>query len=290
MKKIIKKDKILILIAVIGIAVTTILCLFHIKPDWKYMLSQVIATSAGSSGTGLSEISELTTVSISVFPKSSDNITTDQSLMLVNKNNVIPKGFKADLVDYNQDGLQMNRCMAKAFKDLADDVCSKFDENLYIMSGYRTAEEQLELYNEQGSATAEAPGSSEHQTGMALDVYVNNYAGYAFLKSDAGQYVNSECWKHGFIIRYPLLKSNITGIDFEPWHIRYVGVPHAEIISKKGITLEEYFDLFDIGKFYEYGDYIISRQSGKDLILPEAFSSCNISADNTGNYFITARK
>lgn len=291
MKKIIKKDKILILIAVIGIAVTTILCLFHIKPDWKYMLSQVITTSVRSSETSLSDINELPTVSISASQKNTDdNITTDQSLMLVNKNNIIPKDFKADLVDYNQDGLKMNSCMVKAFKSLSDDVYSKFNENLYVMSGYRTAEEQLELYNEQGSSTAEAPGSSEHQTGMALDVYVNNYAGYAFLKSDVGQYVNSECWKYGFIIRYPILKSDITGIDFEPWHIRYVGVPHAEIISKSGITLEEYFDLFDDGKFYEYSDYIISRQSGDNLTLPEVFSSCNISADNTGNYFITARK
>ncbi|MDE6148599.1 MAG: M15 family metallopeptidase [Ruminococcus sp.] len=241
MKKATKKDKILITIAVIGIMVTMTLCLFHIKPDWKYMLSSIVTASFHSSDVSLSDTDELQTMSYKILAeKDIENISEDQSLMLVNKNNTIPANFTADLTDYNEDGLKMNSCMTKAFKSLSDDVFNKFGENLYIMSGYRTAEEQLELYNNQGGSTAEIPGASEHQTGLALDVYVNNYAGYGFLKSETGQYVNSECWKYGFIIRYPMLKSDITGIDFEPWHIRYVGIPHAEIIYKKGITLEEY--------------------------------------------------
>ncbi len=291
MKKATKKDKILITIAVIGVMITMILCLFHIKPDWKYMLGQIVTASVHTSDINLSDTNDLQTMSYKAsIEKDAENINEDQSLLLVNKNNTIPPNFTADLTDYNKDGLKMNSCMIEAFKHLSDDISTKFGESLYIMSGYRTAEEQLELYNNQGGSTAEIPGASEHQTGLALDVYVNNYAGYGFLKSEVGQFVNSECWKYGFIIRYPMLKSDITGIDFEPWHIRYVGIPHAEIIYKKGITLEEYSDLYDEGKFYEYGDYIISRQTTKNLTLPKEFQSCNISADNAGNYYITAHK
>lgn len=291
MKKATKKDKILITIAVIGVMITMILCLFHIKPDWKYMLGQIVTASVHTSDINLSDTNDLQTMSYKAsIEKDAENINEDQSLLLVNKNNTIPPNFTADLTDYNKDGLKMNSCMIEAFKHLSDDISTKFGESLYIMSGYRTAEEQLEIYNNQGGSTAEIPGASEHQTGLALDVYVNNYAGYGFLKSEVGQFVNSECWKYGFIIRYPMLKSDITGIDFEPWHIRYVGIPHAEIIYKKGITLEEYSDLYDEGKFYEYGDYIISRQTTKNLTLPKEFQSCNISADNAGNYYITVHK
>lgn len=290
MKKAIKKDRILIIIAVISIVVTFILCLFHIKPDWKYMFVQAVTSPMHSAGIVLKDIKDLQTMSIKISnAKAYENIDTDQSLMLVNKNNTIPENFTPDLMDYTED-VKINRCMAEAFQKLSDDVLKQFGEDLYIMSGYRTAEEQQELFDSQGDSIAESPGSSEHQTGLALDVYVNNYAGSAFLKSEIGRFVNDHCWEYGFIIRYPMLKKDITGIDFEPWHIRYVGMPHSEIIYKSGITLEEYSTLFKDGKLYEYGDYIISRQTGAELTIPKNFKSCTVSDDNTGSCYVTIRK
>ena len=70
----------------------------------------------------------------------------------------------------------------------------KTDCKLLVMSSVRDADEQKELYNSD-SSTAAAPGASEHQTGLGIDVYVKNFAGEGFVKSQAGQFVNSESWK-----------------------------------------------------------------------------------------------
>ena len=123
-----------------------------------------------------------------------------------------------------------------------------------IGEAYRTAEEQEEImqnyiseylelgYSEEG-AKAEAekwvakPGTSEHQLGLALDInadtdYSSNETVYGWLAQNA--------YKYGFILRYPEGKENITGIDYEPWHYRYVGTIAAEEIYKSGECLEEY--------------------------------------------------
>lgn len=79
----------------------------------------------------------------------------------------------------------------------------------------------------------------------------------------------------------------MTGINFEPWHIRFVGFPHAEIMYQNNLSLEEYFDSLEDGKFYSYGDYVFSRQSGEDLEIPSDCGSVVISSDNAGGYVIT---
>ena len=286
MKKSIKKDRVVILLGVMALIVTAILWVFHLKPDWKYIITQSIGFNSAQKS-DIEEVKiETKTVNVNEL-KNHKNIVFEQSLMLVNKKNPLSKDFDADLSDYNGKGLMMNRCMMSAFKRLSDDVKDKFGENLFIMSGYRTADEQQELFDEKGSSVAEPAYASEHQTGMALDVYVQNFSGSAFIKSEVGQFVNSECYKYGFIIRYPLKKSKITGIDYEPWHLRYVGLPHSEIIHKSSIAFEEYKDLFESDKFYSYDGYLISHQSGKNIEIPVEFKNCVISPDNYGGYYIT---
>ncbi|MCV5111774.1 D-alanyl-D-alanine carboxypeptidase family protein, partial [Escherichia coli] len=61
-------------------------------------------------------------------------------------------------------------------------------------------------------------------------------------KAPEGKWIEENVWKHGFVLRYPKNKSNITGIQYEPWHIRYVGLPHSAIMQKKNFTLEEYLE------------------------------------------------
>lgn len=68
-----------------------------------------------------------------------------------------------------------------------------------------------------------------------------------------------------------------------------MGLPHSEIMHKNGIVFEEYAELFDDGKFYEYGDYLISHQIGNILRVPVEFIECIVSPDNMGGYFITAK-
>jgi D-alanyl-D-alanine carboxypeptidase len=125
--------------------------------------------------------------------------------------------------------------------------------DLMLASGYRSYTYQVNLYNGyvKSSSQAEAdktsarPGHSEHQTGLALDVEPTTKKcelDACFGDLPEGKWVAANAYKYGFIIRYPADKVDVTGYDYEPWHIRYVGVPLATELHDKGVkTLEEFF-------------------------------------------------
>ena len=92
----------------------------------------------------------------------------------------------------------------------------------------------------------------------------------------------------GFFLSYRT-KATVTGIEYEPWHNRYVGAPHASIIMNSGITLEEYIELLTPGVWYVSGEYLISRRASDDLHLPNGWTTCDISSDNTGYFIVTLR-
>ncbi len=217
-------------------------------------------------------------------------VSLDQSLMLVNTEFMLPEDFVPDVAEYKDTTVFMSRPMIAAYASLSAAVKDRTGNKLYVSSDLRTREEQEALYLED-PLTATVPDASEHQSGLALDVYVAYYAGDGFLKSPSGRFVNSHAHEYGFIIRYPSYAEEVTGIRFEPWHIRYVGAPHANVIYNNHITLEEYILSFDIGAWYEIDSYLVSRQNADigELLLPEAFESCVISPDNTGCYIITLK-
>jgi len=219
----------------------------------------------------------------------SGNITFDQSLMLINTEYPLPDDFVPDVAEYKDTGVYMNSCMPKAYQALSSAVAEKYGEKLYISSDFRTAEEQEAIQQTDADVAAD-PGSSEHEAGLGLDVYVPYFAGFGFIKSDAGRFVNAECWEYGFIIRYPSFGESETGIPYEPWHIRYVDAPHAKLIYNNHLTLEEYIQSLEIGLWYEADGYIISRQKPDaegGLLLPKEYTNAVISPDNTGCYIIT---
>lgn len=119
------------------------------------------------------------------------------------------------------------------------------------VSGYRSYQTQTALYNryvdKDGEAAANKysakPGQSEHQTGLAIDVTGANGkcpATDCFGATQEAKWLKSHSAEWGFIIRYPKGKESVTGYQYEPWHLRYVGVDMARDIAKQGITLEEY--------------------------------------------------
>jgi len=113
------------------------------------------------------------------------------------------------------------------------------DMNGYIVtSGYRDYNRQAEIFAESEPGYAQEPGASEHQTGMAFDVTVETAAGFENTPQYAWLMENAH--KYGFIQRYPANKSHITGISYEPWHYRYVGVKAAKQMKKTGMCLEEF--------------------------------------------------
>ena len=234
------------------------------------------------------EVTDLVAYSLSELMESG-SVVFNQSLILINGENLLANDFQPDIVEYKDTGVMMNRCVPDAYQAVSAAVAEMYDEKLYISSDYRTEEEQEELHKED-KLTAAQPGSSEHEAGLALDVYVPYYAGFGFIKSKAGRYVNEACWKYGFIIRYPSFGESETGIPFEPWHLRYVGEPHAKIIYNNHLTLEEYIQALHMGVWYETDGYILSRQQANAdgcLLMPNDFGKATISPDNTGCYVIT---
>ncbi len=285
-----KKAKLIIIIlvtAVLVCVVATAICLnFHkiylFCERNGLFCREVTISEVSPQGTRTYSLSEL---------EEMPNVKLDQSLTLVNTQYTLSDSFIPEISEYKSTTVFMNDCMQGAYAALSTAVMERTGKKLYVSSDFRSAEEQEALYLED-PLTATRVGASEHQTGLALDVYVARYAGDSFIKSRAGRFVNSECWKYGFIIRYPSHAEDVTLIRFEPWHIRYVGSPHAEIIYNNHITLEEYVTSLDIGQWYEAKGYLVCRQSldsqGR-LGLPESFESAVISPDNTGYYIVTVK-
>ncbi|MCH5267909.1 MAG: D-alanyl-D-alanine carboxypeptidase family protein [Lachnospiraceae bacterium] len=120
------------------------------------------------------------------------------------------------------------------------------------VSAYRSYSRQKEIYNRNVSTKGEVnankvsavPGSSEHQTGLTIDVSspsVRCALEESFGNTTEGKWLAKNCYKYGFIIRYPKGKEDITGYSYEPWHLRYVGKNLAKRLHKKKMTMEEYY-------------------------------------------------
>ncbi len=122
--------------------------------------------------------------------------------------------------------------------------------NIYIVSGFRSYAVQNVLYNnyvlmdgkDEADTYSARPGHSEHQTGLAFDL---NSVDRSFGETREGKWLSENCWKYGFILRYPKGKTNETGYIYEPWHFRFVGTDLAPTLYNGGdwITLETYFGI-----------------------------------------------
>ncbi|NLJ15683.1 MAG: M15 family metallopeptidase [Clostridiales bacterium] len=290
MKKI-KNRKSVIILLLFLLVFAGALVFITLKPDTVFLIKQRITQSFDKAEVKAVSYGndELTQITYSEIERDS-NFIIDNSLMLINQENTLSDSFSPNIGEYKDSGVIMDKGLFKAYEKMANEIIEKFDDKLYIMSAYRDSSEQEDISQEKkGEGTAMPEGASEHQAGLALDVYVKGFAGLGFLKSEVGQYVNEKCWEYGFIIRYPSGKTNITKVEFEPWHLRYVGFPHSEIIYRNNITFEEYIESLELGEFYYYDDYIITRQSSEGYLLPKEYKSAVISPDNMGNYIITLK-
>ena len=120
-------------------------------------------------------------------------------------------------------------------------ACHRCGLNLWAVSGYRSYQRQKELFT--GSPFVAEPGTSEHQSGLALDVScpsIHMELSERFSATGEGRWLKKNAPLYGFILRYPKSKEEITGIPYEPWHIRYVTKPLASWLTITNLTLEEY--------------------------------------------------
>ncbi|MBE6554574.1 MAG: D-alanyl-D-alanine carboxypeptidase family protein [Ruminococcaceae bacterium] len=217
-----------------------------------------------------------------------ENVSYSTVLMLVNADHPLPADYTPELIEYN--GAKMHPKMRDPYIAMRDDIQKKTNVRIYVASDYRTPEEQESIIADSADGIAANLGCSEHEAGLALDVYAPHCDGMRFLRSPAGREVNRVCADYGYIIRYPQDKTDITGIAYEPWHVRYVGQPHARIMTDAGLTLEEYLDQLTPNVWYQSGDDLIARLPPDALLLPAEFATCEISPDNTGYYIVTVKK
>ncbi len=178
-------------------------------------------------------------------------------LTLVNNEHPMKKDYDLKVVEL-EDGYKVDARIVKAAKRMLRDA-EKAGMRIEICSAYRSVKYQEQVFNEsvqerlnQGMDYWEAfvdtrmsvaePGTSEHAMGLALDLISDQYAELDERQETTkeARWLEKNCSKYGFILRYPPSKTDITGIIYEPWHYRYVGKEDAKKIMDLGITLEEY--------------------------------------------------
>ena len=202
--------------------------------------------------------------------------------------------------------------MLAAFNALADDfyrATGNFDLFIYDEDGYRTYDEQKA--KNQKSPTRYAPaGETEHHLGTSIDLYGNVSSSTPIYKIDDPQYKETYRWiydnayKYGFVLRYPEAKSGVTGVTNEPYHFRYVGVAHAEYMTKNNLCLEEYLDLLrdshtKSSPLYFTGEdgteYMVyyapaSTDNLTEISIPKEGTEnvkCAVSGDNKAGFIVT---
>ena len=182
-------------------------------------------------------------------------------LTLVNADHPLPEGFTVETTTLSN-GLTYDSRAYNALMDMLN-ACKAEGLEPIVCSAYRSVERQTELfqnkidsymadglsYDEAYAATAveiAVPGTSEHSLGLAADICALSYQILDDSQADTAeqQWLMAHCSEYGFILRYPKDKEDITGIIYEPWHYRYVGVEAAQEITEQGLCLEEYLELY----------------------------------------------
>ncbi|WP_339318358.1 M15 family metallopeptidase [Paenibacillus sp. FSL R10-2734] len=224
-------------------------------------------------------------------------------LLLVNKQYPVHKeSVKSDIVTlYDRTDLVQGYGLLDNSIRLSESVAHEFNKmikaadkdgvnHFLISSGYRDFEEQEKLYEEKGSDYALPAQYSEHNLGLSLDIGSSQSE---MSKAPEGKWLEKNAWKYGFILRYPKNKTEITGIKYEPWHFRYVGLPHSAIIQEKGIVLEQYLDLLkensDISTVVDGKTYTVSYYpvSGYTSIKIPKKGQYKTSGDNMDGLIVT---
>lgn len=182
------------------------------------------------------------------------NVPENRFLILVNSENKIPEDYKIELTELSN-GETVDSEIYPDLQKMFDDMR---DQGIYpvVGEGYRTVEKQQEImedkiraYENEGYTRKKAektamewvavPGTSEHELGLAVDINADKEKS---ANQEVYDWLYQNAYKYGFILRYPIGKTMITGIDYEPWHYRYVGREYAEEIHQSGLCLEEWLE------------------------------------------------
>ena len=203
-----------------------------------------------------------------------DSYTSDWDLLLVNKKHEVPEGYILELEEV-ESGHQVDKRIAKSLEQMLSDA-RKEGLSPIICSSYRTNAKQQKLYNNKvreykrwGCSSEEAeelasywvaiPGTGEHETGLAVDIVSRDYQilDEKQEQTDVQKWLIDNSYKYGFTLRYPTDKKDITMINYEPWHYRYVGVDNATYMKEHDMCLEEYIEYLKQLEEEEYKEIIL---------------------------------
>ena len=187
------------------------------------------------------------------------NATDYSNTIIVNKYYLLKEDYVPEnLVDISSlyawgTGKQATEETLNAFIEMQKACKEETGITLMINSSYRSYEDQVRVYDYYkklydeiyADSIAARPGHSEHQTGLALDIFsYTDRLQKTFAEGQTYEWLKNNCYKYGFIIRYPEGKESITGFAPESWHYRYVGKDIAKDITEKGITYDEYYEYY----------------------------------------------
>jgi len=168
--------------------------------------------------------------------------------------------------------MQLRWPVSAALKEMFD-AADADGLRLYAHSAYRSYRSQETLHYNRvqrigyDDKVVQVAGASDHQTGMGIDVISREWFGKRlnsqFFNTKEGQWMAAHCAEYGFIIRYPRGKEDVTGIIYEPWHLRYVGAEAARYMTDNGLTLEEFWDEWGA---YQVGEWV--RNTGEPPMEP----------------------
>lgn len=243
-------------------------------------------------------------------------------LILVNNSNlygftelnemVTISGYKNTFYKVRDKNQKLNSIVMEPLNRLMEDFYeSQGKSDIMVTSGYRSYEDQLSIYenkvldmgDENSAQWVALPGGSEHHTGYALDLglYTSDGKSYDFTGEGIYSFILDNAYKYGFILRYPENKIEITGIFYEPWHLRYVGAPHAYFMESKDMCLEEYMEYlrsfpFDKDHLYvsdfdgtEYEIYYVKAKEGQTNVPVPQNREYVISGNSADGFIVTAK-
>ena len=255
----------------------------HTDPDKQVSLSQILESAGegedtidGATGEGENAIDVVTAKEDTLEAGNGEVLdedaiipavatetfdSSDWNIALINKQHPIPDDYEFPLGVISGS----MKCDERIISPLLDMMRSASADgvSLIICSPYRDIDRQtmlfgnkidrymnggmsyMEAYNLASQAVT-VPGSSEHQIGLAIDIISDGYSNLdeGFENTAAGKWLHDNSYKYGFILRYPKGKEEITSIEYEPWHFRYVGVDAATIIYDNDICLEEFWNTY----------------------------------------------
>ena len=275
------------------------------------------------------EVTEAVTEVPSVYVEVQNSDIHRGDLILINRDYEYSDGSNPNIVNiyenksdsYKVDGsyMQLDKTMIDAINSMLDDFSAKTGiTNVLCNSGYRTYDEQKQMYEEDlentgllESALVAPPGHSEHHSGLAMDFAIDDGYEYPALKNE-GEYswIYANAAKYGLILRYTEQNKHITKYQAESWHFRYVGPVHASMIYRMGVALEQYEGFikdfqYDNPLEYKYSDtefyriyYVPMDMASEKTSLPIPYECLNnngaewpytVSGNNSDGFIVTVK-